>query len=510
MKPKKTYILATFVLPIFVLTAVVGLAQQPATGRPSTSQVEALPQGARWIIHLYRDLLPYWQSAEAIGTPPGRFPTFREADGSVVDPAAPLRGDYALLTRPDDAWVLDRLSRRYVRMMSRQTYFYGVAYHLTGDERMLELAKAGVDFLLQHAYDERTGAFVSYWENGEAGPPQPRRTSQDLSYALLGPTFYYYLTRDKSVLPKLLKAKDYIFQNYGGDPWDYLRWVNEDFRDGPDAHSKGQVELVAQLDQINAYMLLLTPILHEPFRTQWRQDLVKLTRVVKDRFYDEHNNVFWGRLNVAGGDDNQRLGAHHVDFGHTIKSFLMIYYVGRLVGDKGLVSFAEERIPKVLREAFVANQGTWGEKKGEDGRVVANSVWWIHAELDQAAATLSLRDHSLARYLVTTYAHWFEKFVDKRNGEVWHLIDGNNGMPRLPKAHLWKSGFHSAEHALVGYITSQAMRGEPVELYYAFDARDVDELRPYSFEGKVKSIARDGFGRLTTMARIRVEFTDIK
>jgi len=45
--------------------------------------------------------------------------------------------------------------------------------------------------------------------------------------------------------------------------------------------------------------------------------------------------------------------------------------------------------------------------------------------------------------------------VDHTNGGVWHKINYPDLTPRYPKVHLWKNGYHSFEHALIGYITCQ-------------------------------------------------------
>jgi hypothetical protein len=74
---------------------------------------------------------------------------------------------------------------------------------------------------------------------------------------------------------------------------------------------------------------------------------------------------------------------------------------------------------------------------------------------------------------------------------VWTTLDGTTHQPLtvMPKQWPWKNGFHSFEHALVGYITAQQLRGEPVVLYYAFDPRESGQtVRPYFFTGEVQQV----------------------
>jgi hypothetical protein len=51
-------------------------------------------------------------------------------------------------------------------------------------------------------------------------------------------------------------------------------------------------------------------------------------------------------------------------------------------------------------------------------------------------------------------------------------VDGTTHAPllQLPKQWKWKSVYHSFEHALVGYIVAQQLRGELVTLYDRFRA----------------------------------------
>jgi hypothetical protein len=120
--------------------------------------------------------------------------------------------------------------------------------------------------------------------------------------------------------------------------------------------------------------------------------------------------------------------------------------------------------------------------------------WWIYAELDQFAATLSIQDPALTeQYLEKTYNYWQRYFVDPVYGEVWTTVSGTTNLPigDLPKQWPWKNGYHSLEHTLVAYITTAAREGQPVTLYFAAPASGGD-FRPYFFEaGEAVREARD-------------------
>lgn len=398
----------------------------------------------------------------ALGEPVGNFATFRCHDGTRFDRE---KNACPELTQAG-AWISDNLDREYVRMQSRQTYFYGVAFHLTGNPRMLELARAGATWIRSR-------------ETIDDG------TAQDLAYRQLGVAMLYYLTRDPELLADLLAWKERIFRDYD-DGSGSLRWVaNDDTRK----------ELVAPLDQINAYMLLLAPVLPEPHRAQWLRDMERLADVMIANYFNADEGMFRGTLH-----EPKFYGSRHTDFGHTIKALWMIERIGRLTGREDFVAFSTASAARVLERAW--SNGCWATSVRENGELDRALVWWSFAELDQMTATLALHDRAAARTLPDAYRCWFEKMVDREHGEVWGFVDPDDPSRHFAKAHLWKNGYHSAEHALVGYLTSQQLHGERARLWFAFDAKASD-VRPYFFDGRVEGIERVNGASRVTFSRLR-------
>lgn len=479
--------------------------------KPPVSQP---PEPEEWMRHAREDLGKFWFSTNAWGIPAGNFPSFRGNDGAAIDPMAPpAEFDSIPASEP---WLKGRVGRQYARMIGRQIYVYCVFYQLTGDERALELAKKGLDYMMTYMYNDN-GFFYTWREllpgGPSPGPSEDQIISQDISYALLGPAMYYYITRDPEVLATVVKCKNYVMANYSFRDGRGLRWIRKSYRDFDELHTPVQEELVAQLDQINAYMLLLSRIVPPEVSLAWRRDMIHLADVIRTRYYSEEFNVFWGRVDRDG---DKRLGSPHVDFGHTIKTLWMLYLIGEQHDRSDLSHFAEERARKVLAEAFYPAYNTWIEKKLEGGALGLDRVWWVHCELDQAAATFMLKDpHSYRTELSATYRYWREHFVDQTNGEVWHSLVGEMpGTPAFIKAHLWKNGFHSLEHALVGYVTAAAMYRKPAKLWFAFAQPPPDDMiHPYLFRGQMRP---DGAGSefasplLKGLTRQAYLFTDVR
>ncbi|HCG8443412.1 TPA: AGE family epimerase/isomerase, partial [Vibrio parahaemolyticus] len=198
-----------------------------------------LPSGDDWLNHVTNGLAPYWMMESAHGQPAGNFPTFRCDNGVILDPQKPCE-------ELNKGWISPHFDREYTRMKSRQTYAYGVLFHLTGDKQALELAKKGAYYLIDHLQDEKNGGFVSFTCSGKPGMEWQQRTSQDQAYALVGLAMYYYLTQDPKVEQALIDQQAFIFKQYRRSDDRGLAWV---LKDG-DGESEKQQELVAQLDQI--------------------------------------------------------------------------------------------------------------------------------------------------------------------------------------------------------------------------------------------------------------------
>lgn len=488
----------------------------PAPGaqvpRPRAARLDpsALPAPARWIEHVTVELMPFWAAPDALGEPLGNFPTFRCNDGSAYERAAPCPEMREL---PD--WISRELGIEYTRMKSRQTFVYGVAFHITGDERFLTYARAGVDWLRRHAYERDTGSAISYVQEGVAGPPPAQRTTQDLAYAQLGLAFYYYLTRDPAVLDDMSRLREHIMTTYWEPSWGMLRWVREDPNPG-DGDDAARQELVAQLDQINAYLLLVARLIPDgPLARTWNDDLVRLAQVVKERFFAAEQGVFWGVVHDPG---EMKLGGRHVDFGHSSKALWMLYLTGQLTGDQALIDFARRHAAPLLARAAQPS-GCWASNPRPDGAVDAYSQWWISAELDQTAATFALREDQAEPYsqhLARSYACWLTRFVDREHGGVWPFVppdwtEQTFATEQPLKVFHWKSGYHAAEHALVALLTTAGLTGQDVTLYYAFAPKSAPRvIQPYYFDGTIVEREHVPLPGHADLHGVRVTFQSIR
>lgn len=439
-----------------------------------------------WMGHLKNDLMKFWDGKDI---PEGKsvfFSTFRGNDGQVIpEDSTQWPEEYKEAMKDEDlvGLVEEATKYNYIRAHSRQTFAYGIAYNMTGDTSYLQKCRLGAMAILQ-AMDENNGLYNKQdIKSGEWMDPADERNSQDLAYGITGLGYYYYLTHDEAVLKPLLAARKYIFDTYFDEGKDFLTWLPKSITEG-----NGKVEIVSQLDQLYAYMLWVTPSLPEPYQTEWKADLKKLANVMINHFYSERYGTFWGS---ATNDFSKELGTDHTDFGHSVKAMWVIYEIGKITDDITYVNFAREKIKVILNRAYIKEDGAWARRYDIDGTLDKDKEWWGLAELDQAAAILSLNDPSYLRFTNNTYKYWFKYMVDKQNGEIWHMVNPETNQPILkyPKVHAWKTSLHSFEHCFLGYVISSYHRNQPVTLYYAFTDKESissKNVNPYFLRGHIK------------------------
>ena len=461
---------------------------------PPAGPVPESLTGARWAAHYTDDVAPFWTAAEALGTPEGNFPTYRGMDGRVLPK-----------------------SERRPRMISRQTLGYALGYLLTGDVQLLEYAQAGADWLRAHAIDRTKGGCRELL-NAEGGDIGSVRTAQDLSYCMTGLAALFFVTRDPALEADLESARGWLF-----DPAKYWDAENNRIRDGlaadmtteVDVEGDGGWELVAQLDPINAFMLLAQPVMStEQGRQRFLDGLRTLVQTMVDDF--RQDGLFWGVSTNKG-----KYGTKHVDWGHILKSYWMVLQVDKRLADHPFHDVVFDQVYTLVDRAYDADNGRWSKRPTSASNVEYGSDWWIYAEEDQIAATLDLIDHRYTETLAATAGHWLSDYVDgtyeigeiipgiKRDGSpVWTWPATDNA-----KCNEWKNAFHSSEHALIMSLLGQYREDGEVELHFAVPADQVETFiaKPYTFEGRV--VGREAGAHFTLGGReltaVTVRFRDI-
>lgn len=450
----------------------------------------SLLTGNSWLRHVKRDLNPWWNQKSAYGDPIGAYPSYRCDDGGLVNPEA-LCHPYQF------PQATKQIDNHHIVSQSRQIYTYGSAFHLTGNPRYLSLAKAGVDWLLENGIDRKNGGTYKFIDGDRSRiVTGSNRTAQEQAYGLQGLTFYYYLTGDNRIFSTIRKLHEHNVDNYYDFPNQEIKFFL------PDSGRKATKKIQAPLDQTNAYLLLLAKTAPRRYRQEYIDQLEDIADILIDEFYSPRYNIFWNTIDTP---QQKKLTPGNANYGNSIKSMWMIYLIGKLAENEDLLTFATDNIPPLLEQAYDDSTGSWtyGPYLDENGNIVnnLNKDWWMYAVLNQTAGTLSLEDPELVnQYLQNTFDWWIENMVDEKNKGVWNTLTYPDLEPVKQKQYPWKNGYHTYEHALVGYITTQAVNNRSVKLYFAHDWRKKlreSRFQAYYFGGEVEKM------RVTSMGRFR-------
>src|SRR6516162_2754502 len=137
---------------------------------------------------------------------------------------------------------------------------------------------------------------------------------------------------------------------------------------------------------MNTYLVLLTPMLHEPFQSEWKASLLQLCHVMINHFYSPGERLFF----LSGNrPEDKALATAGTDFGHNAKALWMIRWTGLITGSAHLVAFAEDNARVLLPRAYLDDCSCWADGILRGGALDVDKSWWIFAELDQLAGTLA-------------------------------------------------------------------------------------------------------------------------
>jgi hypothetical protein len=465
---------------LFVIAAALAV-QQPlgnatasqAVADPTDTAADTIPEvllGDTWLRHHREDLMPYWDIPEALGVPVGNFPSFRDRAGHLDPTLNPNRG---------------------LSTLARQVYGYSLAFMLTGEERYLTYAKAGLDWINTKAKDPVYGGYFGELEiDGDPVDDEANKDVFDLASLGLAYGMYFNVTRDPAAEKDLLAVRDLLFDKYYDAANNRIKdSLNYDLSTEVDTGGNGG-DITNYLVPVTAMYLSNTALLTDPARrTQFRNDIRLLTQGLIDHHKNSATSAnpwwFWGRTLRFGN-----FNALQTDFGHNIKSYEMIYNANQMFADRPWENLSSLRAI-LMGRAWDDPAARWNQRlrNFQPGNVEPDSSWWMHDEADQTLAALDLANGFVhAGQLARSAQTWLDVYVDRDPAypvrEVFFRVARNPADTNLGKSGFGKNMLHAHEHALIMYLHGRELEGKPAKLYYAFPASQALRAvaKPYWFD----------------------------
>jgi mannose/cellobiose epimerase-like protein (N-acyl-D-glucosamine 2-epimerase family) len=475
-------VLSSLVLAGTLVLVPAGAARPGSPASPGAvtemADVPEVLRGDNWLRHHRDDLMPYWDMPAALGDPVGNFPSFRGRDGELL-PEFPNRG---------------------LSTLARGVYGYSLAFSLTGEERYLTYARAGIDWINAKAKDPVHGGYYGdLAANGEPVNPTANKDVFDLASLGLAYGMYFNVTRDPAAEADLLAVRDLLFEKYYDPVTNRVKdTLTYDLLSEVDTGNNGG-DITNLLVPGTAIFLPNAELLTDPDRrVQFRNDLRTVTEILiarHKRTTGSNRWWFWGRTRRFGN-----LDAQQTDFGHNIKSYEMIHNANKMFADRPWSGLGPDR-DVLLTRAWDEPAARWNQRMVSftpDDAVVRDSEWWIHAEADQTLAALDLGNGFAHRdQLARSAQSWLDVFVDDESParETFARIARGEANNDRRKSFFGKNMLHAHEHALVMYLHGRALEDRPARLFYAFPESQAltAVAKPYWFDasGESRTVVRD-------------------
>ena len=104
-------------------------------------------------------------------------------------------------------------------------------------------------------------------------------------------------------------------------------------------------------------MLLVTPLLPQPYEKRWRAKLGQIARIVRGQFYAAASTMFLGAIDPRTAKSGCIYKTADTDFGRTTKTYWMLYFTARRFS---------HRCPRSSFAAAAAGRYSEPRARGED------------------------------------------------------------------------------------------------------------------------------------------------
>ncbi len=413
----------------------------------ASAQPDSLLQGAAWRDLVLHELIPAWQ-AHVIDSRHGGFHTTLGRD-----------------------WQPQAPHDKIPAMISRQVFSFTAAYLLSGEERHLDVARHGVDYLLDHAWDDRYGG----WYDRLTVDGEVLDSTKAVAYQLytnVGLALYSFATGDPRARQRV-EASLRIRRTRAADPdlGGYFAQLTRELAPTADrrklkhAHF-GYVGSLIHLFQID----------RDPEVLSYWRELMDLTR---RRMTDADLGWVYGfQVPLDRAWQLADPEAHeYVNIGGQLTAALAYLRLYEQSGDAVYLEAARS-LARAIDRGWDDEHGCWLDQVQRrpphaphpDARV----QWWIHIY----GAFLDLRLHAIdgdpkrLRRFVRAERFYRGHFLDPQYGGGFaQLMRDGRLADDGAKAAPWHTSYHDVEHGLINYLLlSLYVNGEPVTLHFRYEA----------------------------------------
>jgi mannose/cellobiose epimerase-like protein (N-acyl-D-glucosamine 2-epimerase family) len=406
--------------------------------------------------------------------------------------------------------------RQETDTISRLVYGFASAYMLTGNDRFLEAAERGTEYLRDHMRFLDVDDDIVYWYHGidvhgrqetkifasEFGDDLDAIPAYEQIYALAGPIQTYRVSGDPRILRDAEMTVDlfdrFFLDKEGGGYFSHLDPITLDPRSGSLGANKGKKNWNSVGDHAPAYLINLYLATGEE---RYAKMLEHTFDTITARFQDyEHSPFVQEKFFEDWSHDNSHMWQQTRGvIGHNLKIAWNLLRMWGLEPKTEYETFAR-KIAEVM-PAVGSDQQRCGwydvmERKrgdGEDWHRLAfhdRKAWWQQEQGILAYLILhgALGDPQYLKLARESSAFYNAFFLDHDDGAVFFNVLAS-GIPYLVGTERFKgshsmSGYHSFELCYLAQVyTNLLITMQPLELYF--------KPLPGGFEDRVLRVSPD-------------------
>jgi cellobiose epimerase len=442
--------MASFKKTVFLCLDAVLFAWAAEFASASVRPAAGVLDPEHWRRQALRDLIPYWEK-NARDVEAGAF--------------------YMNLSRdwkPQPSW--DKVPA----LIGRHVFGFSAAYLLSGESRYLDIARDGVRYLFEHAWDAEYGG----WFDRLSRDGRPTVDTKSVSlrlYTDVGLTEYYLASGEAAVLDRIrtsvaIQKARALDAERGG----YAQTLARDLSVldyGKNKH--------AHYGYVGSLLLNLYLAARDPAILAWEKELMDLS---SSRQTDGEGwwHGFRNRLDREWRMIPTRIeGKEVVSVGAELTAALALLRLYHQSGEEKYLKLGAGLAARLDRYAFDSTTGAWREfleRKPPYGPVGEARVWWwiqIYGSLLQLQMYRVSGDGKYLDVFRQSEEFFENRLRDREKGGVYGsvLTDGsvlNDG--RKASDGEWHTSYHEMEHALLNYLYLHLyVHGTPAVLYFRLD-----------------------------------------
>ncbi len=359
-------------------------------------------------------------------------------------------------------------SRKYPRMISRAVFGFSVAYLLSGEDKYLEYASYGLKYLTNYGWDRKNGGWYEY-VNSDSSPGESGKNLFDETYGNLGPSVYYLATHDKTALRyvedvhRLMQAKAWDNEDGG-----YYAEVNNDW-----SVSGTEKSFNAEIDTCSAYLIYYYLATRDP---SLLEDLERISDTSIKHMIGADTGFVTERWSKKWNSIDRELWV-----GHNLKTAWVLMRTYWLTGDDKYRDAALKIASAMIKNDWdTVNYGWFFQfRENNPGERKTVKDWWTQEEGNVLMLNLYrlTGDGGYLDYFKKCSYFWSTYIVDNKYGECYPTVQNNGAVIDGYKGNLYKSAYHTMEHALFNYLYTSLYVGKTdAELFFRLDSASDGEI----------------------------------